>query len=196
MSPKNTSTSKTPLWPINILSQAILNILNDIEKNNNKVRSKLRSFSQYSLNQTSAFETERTRDKLLNEKNVLLLKNNYEAKINELKKNLNVYIIVGLASRPGISTTLYLAGCAFTLSARKEKVLEISGGKSITEKARATNDEGDESPESPIRPKASTFVSADALEPVQRAPPVRRQTGPRVFIDNKEAGCVTDISSR
>lgn len=92
--PKNSKNPITPIWPINILSQAVLNILNDIEKNNHKVRSKLRSFSQNSLNQNSAFETERTRDKLLNEKNVLLLKNNYESKINELKKNLNVYMEV------------------------------------------------------------------------------------------------------
>ena len=100
--------------------------------------------------------------------------------------------ILGLASRPGIEGTLFLAGYAFTLSARKEQTLTISGGKAITEKARITDDVGGEEPESPIRPRATTFTEFDCLEPLQRAPPVRRQTGPRIICDLRQATCVTD----
>ena len=78
-------------WPINILLQAILNIFQDIDRNNKLIRSKLKQQSQKLNFQNEQFETEKTRDRLMNEKDILLLKNEYELKIQILDKQARHY---------------------------------------------------------------------------------------------------------
>jgi hypothetical protein len=114
-------------------------------------------------------------------------------------KCLLIYFISVIGSQPGIAGTLFLGGVAFTVSARREKVLKITGGKKLSsiqaEKARDILLEI-EAPESPIRLRAASFsTTEDALYPLMRSPPVRRQTGPRYIFDGKSATCVTDLYS-
>lgn len=58
-------------WLVNSFFQGILNILQDIEKNNKVLLNKLKIAGNNLSLQQSQHETEKTRDKLLHEKDIL-----------------------------------------------------------------------------------------------------------------------------
>ena len=112
-------------WPINILLQAILNIFQDIDRNNKLIRSKLKQQSQKLNFQNEQFETEKTRDRLMNEKDILLLKNEYELKIQILDKQARHYLEI---------IENYKNSVLNDKSAEKEAIIKIS--KRLQEKSK------------------------------------------------------------